>query len=126
MNHWVVSCKENNRHDAKEEQDPTGCKQVDPPTSEIESGLERKQGQSQAERGRDTNSHQDPRDVMVDGDTGHPHGTSQGKDTHGDDVSGGLPANGFTTSDGKISDEKNDIGHDIDDKAILTGSHTMD
>ena len=94
-------------------------------TCKINLGLEREQSQSQAERSRDTNGHEDPIDIIVDGNTGDPEGQGDGENSHGDQVSGEFSANGFAACNGKVTDEKDDVGDNVDDEAIVTGSQTV-
>ena len=49
-------------------------------TCEVELGLEREEGKSEAEERRDSDGHEDPVGVVVDGDAGHPQGEREGED----------------------------------------------
>ena len=53
-------------------------------TGEVPLGLEREEGESEAEEGGDADGHQDPVDVVVDGDARDPEWQGQSEDTHRD------------------------------------------
>ena len=52
-------------------------------TSEVPSGLEREKGESKTEQSSDSNCHEDPGGIMVDGDARHPEGQGDSEDEHG-------------------------------------------
>ena len=52
-------------------------------TGEVPSGLEREECESKTEQGSDSNGHQDPGGIMIDGNAGNPQGQGDGEDEHG-------------------------------------------
>ena len=62
---------------------------------------------------------------MIHGNAGHPDGKRQSKNCHGHQVSWRFTSNRFATSNGKISNEEDNVRNNVDDESILTGSQAM-
>ena len=63
---------------------------------------------------------------MVNGDAGYPEGQGDCENCHGDDISGRFATDPLAARDCEVSDEKNDVRHDVDNEAFLARSSAVD
>lgn len=116
---WPRLNEEDDGQDAEEKEDPGGGEEVDAHASEVPFGLEREEGEAQAEEGRDADGHENPVGVVVDCNAGHPQWERDGEDEHSDHVSGEPASDGLAAGDGQVGNKEDDVGDDVDDEAVV-------
>ncbi len=92
-------------------------------TGEVDPSLEGEERESEAEGGGDADGHDDPPDVMVDGNGRGHDGHGQGENAHGDDIARVALPQVLAAGQGQVGHEEDDVRDQVHDEALLGATH---